>query len=180
MLVTHPATAFRPVRSPAFAVTSRKLSGLSVMAILQPSATSPPWPLASQGESRLLMPSHLQTGEDLPVSAQGAQAPATLCASQTADVVALGITPRWGGDCFEGRARLDTGCELGRCMHPSITENGFASRARLHIPACPSTPPPIKALPAPGVGAENLDWCHLKKCSYGSNSAAFMPCGTQK
>ena len=58
-------------------------------------------------------PSHLQTDEDLPVSAQGAQAPATLCASQTADVVALGITPRWlalsigrqgGGDCFEGRA----------------------------------------------------------------------------
>lgn len=40
-------------------------------------------------------PSHLQTGEDLPVSAQGAQAPATLCASQTADVMALGITPRW-------------------------------------------------------------------------------------
>lgn len=35
-------------------------------------------------------PSHLQTGEDLPVSAQGAQAPATLCASQTADVMAPG------------------------------------------------------------------------------------------
>lgn len=33
-------------------------------------------------------PSHLQTGEDLSVSAQGAQAPATLCASQTADVMA--------------------------------------------------------------------------------------------
>ena len=35
-------------------------------------------------------PSHLQTGEDLPMSAQGAQAPATLCASQTADVMAPG------------------------------------------------------------------------------------------
>ena len=28
-----------------------------MLAILQPSAPSPPWPLASQGESRLLMPS---------------------------------------------------------------------------------------------------------------------------
>ena len=35
-----------------------------------------------------LSPSHLQPGEDLAVSAQGAQAPATLCASQTADVIA--------------------------------------------------------------------------------------------
>ena len=32
VLVTHPATAFRPVRSPALAVTSRQLSGWSVMA----------------------------------------------------------------------------------------------------------------------------------------------------
>ena len=43
-------------------------------------------------------PSHLQTGEDLPVSAQGAQAPATLCASQTADVMAPapGVGAGWG------------------------------------------------------------------------------------
>ena len=33
VLVTHPATAFRPVRSPALAVTSRQLSGWSVLAL---------------------------------------------------------------------------------------------------------------------------------------------------
>ena len=35
----------------------RYFPGVVMLAILQPSAPSPPWPLASQGESRLLMPS---------------------------------------------------------------------------------------------------------------------------
>lgn len=88
VLVTHPATAFRPVRSPALAVTSRQPSGWSVMAILQPSAPSPPRPLASQGESRLLMPP-----ESSPATGPVCSPPRRT--EQGCYLAALGITPRW-------------------------------------------------------------------------------------
>ena len=201
MLVTHPATAFRPVRSPAFAVTSRQISGWSVMAILQPSAPSPPWPLASQGESRLLMPS-----ESSPATGPVCSPPRRT--EQGRYLVALSITPRWlalsigrqgGGDCFEGRAGRYSCYAKSRAdrirnpMPGPVPPDHAASRlATVRVCAgCVqegsgetpwpslSTPPPIKAipaLPAPGVGAGWGYWPAATSCRCTLSACGISHC----
>ena len=140
------------------------------MAISPPSAQRPEWPTPAVWVRRQLMPSQLQTGEDLPVSAQGAKAPATLCASQPADVMAPVTAPgamarsscsRTWMPCFHApwRSRSQA-AHAGNAAHFFITRQAHESQSASGFVAAGGCCLMAPALPGSGGLGPVSPGCH--------------------